>query len=276
MANTAPHRSPAESTGVSARAEQRPITDMRGVGAALAERLQKLGVTQVQDLLFVLPTRYEDRTQVVPVGALIPGTRVAVEGEVQLAEVTFRRRRQLLVRISDGSGFLTLRFFYFSSAQQNALTRGTRIRCFGEIRRGPLGLEIVHPEYRRVTESSAGFEDTLTPVYPGTEGITQGRIRALVNEALRELEREAVRDWVPPQVLEPLGLPALKDALDYVHNPPREAQLVELSAYRHPAQRRLAFEELLAHHLSLKLMKQTARTDPAWPLDDGDGLAARF
>jgi ATP-dependent DNA helicase RecG len=257
-------------------AEQRPITAMRGVGSMLAEKLQRLGVTQVQDLLFVLPLRYEDRTQVVPMGALLPGTRVAVEGEVQLTEVTFRRRRQLLCRISDGSGFLTLRFFYFSGAQQSALTRGTRLRCFGEIRRGPLGLEIVHPEYRRVGESAAALEETLTPIYPGTEGVAQGRMRALVNEALRELSRATVRDWVPPHVLEPLGLPALKDALEYVHNPPREAKLIELAAGRHPAQRRLAFEELLAHHLSLKLLKQTARTDPASPLEDREQLSPRF
>ena len=259
-----------------ASAEQRPITAMRGVGSTLAERLQRLGVTQVQDLLFVLPLRYEDRTQVVPIGALTPGTRVAVEGEVQLTEVTFRRRRQLLCRISDGSGFLTLRFFYFSGAQQNALARGTRLRCFGEIRRGPLGLEIVHPEYRRVIESASGFEETLTPIYPGTEGVAQGRMRALVNEALREVDRAAVNDWVPAEVLDPLELPALKDALDYVHNPPREARLVELAAGRHPAQRRLAFEELLAHHLSLKLLKRTARTEPASPLEDPDKLSRRF
>jgi len=249
---------------------------MRGVGSMLAERLQRLGVTQVQDLLFVLPLRYEDRTRVVPIGALLPGTRVAVEGEVQLTEVVFRRRRQLLCRISDGSGFLTLRFFYFSGAQQSGLARGTRIRCFGEIRRGPLGLEMVHPEYRRQSDSDAALEDTLTPVYPGTEGVAQGRMRALVNEALRELENSAVLDWIPPQILEPLGLPSLKDALCYVHNPPREAQLAELAAGRHPAQRRLAFEELLAHHLSLKLLRQSARTDPAWPLDDADNLARRF
>jgi ATP-dependent DNA helicase RecG len=258
-------------------AEQRPITAMRGVGAALAEKLQRLGVNQVQDLLFVLPLRYEDRTQVIPIGALVPGTRVAVEGEVQLAEIVFRRQRQLLCKISDGSGFLTLRFFHFSTAQRDALTRGTRLRCFGEIRRGPLGLEIVHPEYRRVAaDGSSGFEETLTPIYPGTEGLTQGRLRAFVNEALREVSRESVRDWVPAQVLDPLGLPALKDALDYVHNPPREAQLADMAAGLHPAQRRLAFEELLAHHLSLKLLKNSSRAEPAMPLEDPDKLAQRF
>jgi ATP-dependent DNA helicase RecG len=259
-----------------ARAEQRPITAMRGVGSMLAERLQRLGVTQVQDLLFVLPLRYEDRTRIVRLGDLRAGMRAAIEGEVQLTEVVYRRRRQMLCRISDGSGFLTLRFFYFSGSQQNALARGTRIRCFGEVRRGPLGLEIVHPEYRRQRDASDALEETLTPIYPGTEGVAQGRMRALVNEALRELETAAVRDWIPQNVLQPLGLPPLKDALEYVHNPPREAKLAEMAAGRHPTQRRLAFEELLAHHLSLKLLKRAARTEPSVPLKDGETLEKRF
>src|SRR3984957_12573548 len=230
---------------------------MRGVGSALAEKLQRLGVTQVQDLLFVLPLRYEDRTRVWQIGSLLPGMRAAVEGEIQLTEITYRKRRQLLCKISDGSGFLTLRFFYFSAAQQNGLARGTRIRVFGEIRRGPVGLEIVHPEYRRVREGEGtSDEETLTPIYPLTEGIPQGRMRALITEALRELDSSAVRDWIPPHVIESLGLPPLKDALTYMHRPPKEAEVAELSSGRHPAQRRLAFEELLAHHLSLKLLQR--------------------
>lgn len=260
-----------------ARGEQRPVTALRGVGSALAEKLSKLGVTQVQDLLFVLPLRYEDRTHVESIGALIPGSRVVVEGEIQLTEITFRRRRQLLCRISDGSGFLTLRFFYFSASQQNAMTRGTRIRCFGEVRRGPFGLEMVHPEYRRVTQSAPeSLEETLTPIYPLTEGVPQGRLRALVSEALRELDVAGVRDWIPAGVVESLGLPSLKDALEYVHRPPREAEVSVLASGRHPSQRRLSFEELLAHHLSLKLIKHEAQTEPASVLEDGEGLAARF
>jgi ATP-dependent DNA helicase RecG len=250
---------------------------MRGVGPALAERLQRLGVSQVQDLLFVLPLRYEDRTTVWPIGSLTPGIRAAVEGEIQLTEVAYRKRRQLLCRISDGSGFLTLRFFHFSAAQQNGLTRGLRIRCFGEIRRGPFGLEIVHPEYRRVTEQQPGVvEETLTPIYPLTEGVPQGRLRALVNQALQELESSAVRDWIPPELLAPLSLPSLKEALIQVHRPPREADVSQFDSGRHPAQRRLAFEELLAHHVSLKLLKRASKTDPAPVLEDPEGLATQF
>src|SRR5882757_9281669 len=262
----------------SARGEQRPVTAMRGVGAALAEKLLRIGVAQVQDLLFVLPLRYEDRTQVCQIGSLLPGMRSVVEGEIQLTEVTYRRRRQLLCRISDGSGFLTLRFFYFSAAQQNGLARGTRIRCFGEIRRGPFGLEIVHPEYRRVAaaEEPAPLEETLTPIYSTTEGLPQGRLRALIAQVLDDLDASAVRDWIPPQVIESLGLPSLREALAYVHRPPREAEIDVLAGGFHPAQRRLAFEELLAHQLSLRLIKQEAKTEPAAVLDDRENLAVRF
>ncbi len=256
--------------------EQRPVTALRGVGAALAARLAVLGVEQVQDLLFVLPTRYEDRTRVQPIGSLLPGSRVVVEGEVMLTEVVFRRRRQMLCRLADGSGFLTLRFFHFSKSQQDGLARGVRIRCFGEVRRGPLGLEIVHPEYRRIVDGPGVLEDRLTPVYPMTEGVTQGRLRLLIGLALRELDTAGVREWLPESILQPLGLPSLRTALEFVHRPPVDVALDELEAGCHPAQRRLAFEELLTHHVVMRRLRDSARTDSAIPLADDIGLSARF
>ncbi|MBV8876558.1 MAG: ATP-dependent DNA helicase RecG, partial [Gammaproteobacteria bacterium] len=252
------------------------MTALRGVGAALAERLSRLGVTRVADLLFLLPLRYEDRTQVTPIGALQPGTRAAVEGEIQLSEVAYRGRRQLLTRISDGSGMLTLRFFYFSTSQQHNLARGVRVRCFGEARRGPLGLEMVHPEYRRLGGESPALEQSLTPIYPLTEGVPQARLRALIAQALCSLEHTGPEDLLPPELELPAGMPALRPALEYLHAPPRGARLEELAAGRHPAQRRLAFEELLAHHLALKLRRRALRTDLAPPLIDEARLAERF
>ena len=144
-------------------------------------------VAAAADPLFLLPARYEDRTRITPIGALLHGMRAVVEGEVQLVDVVFRRRRAMLVRISDGSGFLNLRFFYFSRAQQEGLARGTRMRCVGEARRGPQGLEMVHPEYRRVGNHAEPLDDRLTPIYPLTEGQTQGRVRVMVNKALARL-----------------------------------------------------------------------------------------
>ena len=267
-----------------------PITALRGVGDALALRLRALGVETIQDLLFLLPLRYEDRTRVVPLGELRPGQRASVEGEVLLTEVAFRGRRQMLCKIADGSGFLMLRFFYFTAQQQTGLARGTRIRCFGEARRGPKGLEFVHPEYRRASASPASAshvdpnaaeiaEEHLTPIYPSTEGVTQGRLRLLVRLALEQTRSGEPEDFLPPALLadarggQPPGagvqLPSLHEALAYVHRPPTDAPVELLLAGRHPSQRRLAFEELLAHQLSLKLLRQRIQSDPGWSLKSG-------
>ncbi|MEQ1579112.1 MAG: ATP-dependent DNA helicase RecG [Steroidobacteraceae bacterium] len=257
--------------------ELRPVTALSGVGPALAEKLAKLGVFTVQDALFLLPLRYEDRTRVVAIGSLQAGDRAVVEGEVQLAEIVFRGRRQLICRIADGSGFLTLRFFHFSGAQQVALARGVRIRCFGEARRGPLGLEIVHPEYHRVEADAArGTEDALTPVYPATEGVAQARLRRLTTLALKELKGEGVCDWLPSGLLQGLDMPTLASALQYVHRPPPDASVELLAAGLHPAQRRLAFEELLAQQLSLRLLRKNIQSDPGWAMPAGRQLLDRF
>lgn len=258
--------------------ELRPVTALSGVGPALAQKLAKLDVFTVQDVLFLLPLRYEDRTRVVPIGSLRHGDRAVVEGEIQLTELVFRNRRQLLCRIADGSGFLTLRFFHFSGAQQAGLARGIRIRCFGEARRGPQGIEIVHPEYRRVAPEAAGeVEEALTPVYPATEGVAQGRLRRLTMLALKELEQAGIRDWLPASLLQGMNLPSLQEALQYVHRPPPDASLELLASGVHPAQRRLAFEELLAQHLSLRLMRQEIQRDPGWPMPgQAHGLVQRL
>ena len=255
----------------------KPVTVLRGVGDALALKLRALGVETTQDLVFLLPSRYEDRTHVVPLGELRPGARAAVEGDVLLTEVVFRGRRQMLCKIADGSGFLTLRFFYFTAQQQNGLTRGARIRCFGEVRRGPQGLEIVHPEYRRIDpQSRVPFEEQLTPIYPLTEGVTQGRLRMVVGMALDQWSAGDIEDWLPSAVLADSHMPSLRDALLYVHRPPADASVDLLLSGRHPAQRRLAFEELLAHQLSLKLLRQRIQSDPGWPLVSNSALKARL
>ena len=248
------------------------LTSLHGVGAALAGRLARLGVQQLVDLLFVLPLRYEDRTRVLPIGSLLPGMHPVIEGEILLAETVFRRRRQLLVRLSDGSGSITLRFFHFSGAQRESLTRGARLRCHGEVRRGPLGLEIVHPEYRRLGAMAEPLPQTLTPIYPSTEGLTQGRLRALVQRAFSVLERAPLPELLPAELLQPLRLPSLRAALEFMHQPPVGTRIDELLAGRHPAQRRLAFEELLAHQLSLLELRRATRRELATPLHDTSGL----
>ena len=258
------------------RALPQPQAASKAASGALAPKLARLGVEQPQDILFVLPARYEDRTRVLPIGALQPGMRAVVEGEVMLAQIVFRRRRSLLVRLADGAGALTLRFFYFSNAQREGFMRGTRLRCHGEVRRGPLGLEIVHPEYRRIDGLGEPLPRTMTPIYPATEGLTQGRLRALVDRALRTLENSGVAELLPESLLQRAGLPTLSASLLFMHRPPVGTQLSELAAGRHPAQRRLAFEELLAHQLSLMELRRHTRRDRAAALTDAADLQARL
>ena len=236
---------------------------MRGVGPAVAERLATLGVGRPLDLLFLLPQRYEDRTRLAPLGSLRAGQRVVVEGEIALADVTYRRRRSLLVRLTDNTGQLTLRFFHFSRAQQATLATGARVRCFGEVRPGPLGPEMVHPEYRIVaTGQTLPLDERLTAVYPTVEGLTQFRLRDLTSQALEKL-LPALTDELPLSTLQGLHLPGLVAALRYVHRPPVGADLQLLSTGMHPCQRRLALEELLAQHLSLRQIREQAREDAA-------------
>ncbi len=228
------------------------------------------------ELLFVLPLRYEDRTHVTPIGALQIGERAVVEGEVLLTQIVFRGRRQLVARLADGSGTLTLRFFHFSNAQREGLARGTRLRCHGEVRRGPMGPELVHPEYRRVAALGEPLPQTLTPIYPGSYGLTQGRWRMLVDRALRALHTDGVPELLPDSLLERLGLPRLADALELVHRPPLGTRLEQLALGRHPAQRRLAFEELLAHHLALSQLRRRVREERAIALADPAACEARL
>ncbi|WP_415903664.1 ATP-dependent DNA helicase RecG [Neptuniibacter sp. QD29_5] len=249
-----------------------PVTELKGVGAALEQKLHNLGIQNLQDLLFHLPLRYQDRTRIVPMGALRPGDECVVEGEVKLADISKGRRRSLLCRIQDGTGSLTLRFFHFSAAQKNNLKPGTRIRCFGEARTGANGLEIVHPEYKRVdNDDLVPVEDNLTPIYPTTEGLHQGRLRALTDQALNYLKEGGLQELVPDQLRQGWQFPSLNDAVAYLHRPPVDVDQHLLLDGMHPAQRRLAFEELLAHHLSLLKLRQKARQKGA-PELPGTGL----
>jgi ATP-dependent DNA helicase RecG len=236
-----------------------------------------MGIETVQDLLFHLPRRYEDRTRVVPIGELRAGDTAVVEADVDLAEVKYGRRRSLLVRVGDGTGSLMLRFFHFSGAQQRNLTRGSRLRVFGEVRKGPVMLEMVHPEYQRLTgEQSPPVEDRLTPVYPTTEGLHQLTWRNLSSQALDLLGPGRLPEWLPAELLASLGLPDLHAALRFAHRPPRRADLASLASGRHPALRRLAFEEMLAHHLSLRRVRQRARRLQAESLECRQSLLQQF
>ena len=256
-----------------------PVRYLRGVGPQMADKLARLGVHTLSDLLFHLPLRYEDRSKITRIGALRPGDRAVVEGLVEIAETVIRRRRMLLVRVSDGSGALTLRFFHFNLSQAEAFARGAHLRCYGEARLGAVGLEMVHPEYRLLKDAAEPPEEAaLTPFYPATEGVSQAKLRALAVQALRLLENDAalLPELLPEELLQHTHMPGLSEALRYVHRPPTDAPVVALMDGSHPAQQRLAFEELLAHHLSLRQLRAKADRSCSPVIFDDGVLAEKF
>jgi ATP-dependent DNA helicase RecG len=253
------------------------VDKLRGVGPQLAAKLHKLGLFTLQDLLFHLPLRYIDRTKITAIGGVQPLTEVVIEGEVRGSDVVFGRRRSLVCRVQDHSGLMTLRFFHFNQAQQQGLQPGTKVRCFGEVRRGKSGLEMYHPEYQLLNQAKPpALAETLTPIYPATEGVTQQRIRDLCGQTLKRLEQRGIEDWMPAALSNSSSNYSLVDALHLLHNPPPGTALNLLAEGEHPAQQRLASEELVAHHLSLLRLRQKIQHQAAPALLPNQAAAERF
>lgn len=254
------------------------IRYLKGVGPRLAERLQKIGINTAQDLLFHLPSHYQDRTRIFPLGRVRPGMQITVEGAIELTEVVYRKKRQLLCRLHDGTGFLTLRFFHFNKMQQKNLERGVRLRCFGEIRFGGSGYEMFHPEYCRIDpDNPLPIEKNLTPIYPTTEGLHQKTFRKIIPQALQLLQHDAsLQELLPRKILEQYNFPNLFEALWYIHNPPTNANIKSLEDKRHHYQQRLIFEELLAHHLSLRNLREKIRHHQAIALFISEKISNKF
>ncbi|AGB84696.1 ATP-dependent DNA helicase RecG [Serratia sp. FGI94] len=252
-----------------------PLTTLNGVGASQAAKLAKIGLDTIQDLLLHLPLRYEDRTRLYPINDLLPGIFATVEGEVLRSDISFGRRRMLTCQISDGTGILTMRFFNFNAAMKNSLATGRRVTAYGEIKRGNHGAEIIHPEYRLQGEhDDVELQASLTPVYPTTEGVRQATLRKLTDQALELLDTCAITELLPPELSG--GLMSLPQALHTLHRPPPDIQLADLELGKHPAQKRLIMEELLAHNLSMLAVRAGAQSYHAQPLLPDDALKKAF
>jgi len=258
---------------------QTPCTILRGVGPQLAARLQKLAIYSIQDLLFHLPSRYQDRTHITTINQLRPNDHVVVEGRVLSAEIRMGRRPTLLCKLTDDTGVISLRFFHFTKTQRDGLMRPElRVRCFGEVRWGVAGFEMIHPEYHFASpDMPTPTAESLTPIYPTTEGIQQNSFRKLTEQALQLLDcSRSLVEHLPDIILKQFSLSSLSSAVQYVHRPPPDASTVQLEAGLHPAQRRLAFEELLAHQLSLQQLRASLQSNKAPALLAATPLIEQF
>ena len=258
-----------------------PITTLHGIGPQLADKLSRLDIHSSHDLLWHLPLRYRDLTRVTPIGGLNLHSEALVEGIIRGCNVVFGRRRSLLCLIQDGTGLLSLRFYHFSKVQQQQMLAGMKIRAWGEVRRGGSGFEMYHPEYRLLQNGETlPLADRLTPVYPVTEGLQQPRLRKLVEQVLHNITKESENNTLPnllPEKMLPAQLNmALLDSLHYLHQPPVDANVIQLQAGEHPAQQRLAFEEMVAHHLSLLKLRQQQKREQGVSLEEHSDLQKNF
>ena len=237
---------------------------LKGVGPALEKKLAAIGITSIQDLLFHLPLRYEDRTRLTLAARARVGEYMQFEGEITSCELQFGKRRSLRCSLRDSSGSMTLRFFHFSAAQKESLAVGTQLRVYGEVKHGRAGFELFHPEYKPLSQVSQEPSDTLTPIYPTTEGLMQPRLRSIIGQAVDlVVGNEAIEDYLPREIVAKFNLASLTDAIRHIHRPPANALGGWDREAPNPGRDRLAFEELLTHRLSLRRLRDDAATQTA-------------
>ncbi|CCD06130.1 TPA: ATP-dependent DNA helicase RecG [Legionella pneumophila] len=232
---------------------------LTGVGPTIAAKLAKCGIFTIQDLLFHLPYKYQDRTRITPIQDLRSNEWCVIAGHVCKTEIKYGKRMMLNCYVEDKTGVVKLRFFHFNKQQIQALNNSTMIRAFGEVRGFNNQLEMIHPEYQLIDqESDFQVEETLTPIYPSTQGLTQTRLRQLVKIALEQSEHELHQlEWMSEKQLQENNFYDLGEAIKLLHNPPPDISLSNLEAGEHPALKRLIFDELLAQQLSMQFARQS-------------------
>ena len=237
---------------------------LKGVGPALEKKLAAIGITSIQDLLFHLPLRYEDRTRITLAARAQIGEYMQFEGEVTSCELQFGKRRSLRCSLRDSSGSMTLRFFHFSAAQKDSLAVGTQLRVYGEVKHGRAGFELFHPEYKPLSQASQEVSDTLTPIYPTTEGLMQPRLRSIIGQAVElVVGKDAIEDYLPAELVAKFNLASLTEAIKQIHRPAADAFGGWDRDAPNPGRDRLAFEELLTHRLSLRRLRDDAAAKAA-------------
>ncbi|UUM28558.1 ATP-dependent DNA helicase RecG [Acinetobacter colistiniresistens] len=223
------------------------VQQLQGVGAAAATLLEKLHIFSTDDLLFHLPRDYEDRSTIIPMNQLVVGRSYLLEGEVRSVDFPPGKKKSLAALLQDDFGKVTLRFYHIYKGLTDRIQMGQRLRIFGEVRVGARGLELYHPEIQVIQQHSALPKTQLTAIYPSTEGLTQPKLREYVRQALKH-HSDHLPELLPSQYSNGYEL---KQALHYIHEPPIDANMLQLNRGSHPAQQRLIFEELVAHQISL-------------------------
>ena len=243
------------------------VETLKGVGEKVAAKLALLSIFNLEDLIFHLPSKYQDRSRISPIGSLLHGQTAQVFGVIEAADIVFGKRRSLVCKISDSTGILDIRLFYFSMAQKKQFVRGQYIQCYGQVSHGGRNAAMIHPEIKFLKSiSTPTLSNGLQAVYPTTDGLQQRTFQSLIKQALTFLDSQSVKELLPAQILEKLKFPPLADALKLLHSPPLNISLQDIHTGKHPLVQRLAFEELMAQHIALKLSKEKHQSLDGFPI----------
>ena len=235
------------------------IKHIQGIGPTIEDKLFSMGIETVYDILFHLPIRYQDRSKVQPIGSIKKDHFVVIEGEIRVSDIIFNKRRNLLCKIQDKTGTITLRFFNFNKTQKNSFRPGIYIRCFGKTSISRGGLEMIHPEYEFINKDSL-YKDSeyLTAIYSTTEGLSQKRWRKFISSAFELIKQDEIPELLTKEHLSKIKNNVTTDiykTLKLLHYPPVNTDCLKIIEGNHPYQRRLAFEELISHRLSFRILK---------------------
>ena len=253
------------------------IDALKGVGPALKIKLNNRGVNTIEDILFLLPNRYEDRTILYDIQNAPINEHVLITGKIIESKILFYGRRSLFVKIQDDSATLNLRFFYFSRAQLQQFKKNTHIICFGLLKSNGKKSEMFHPEYRFIESSNAfKLDDKLTPIYPSIDGIQTGRLRNLVGQAIEIMRKSEPNEYLPENILKEIKMPSLREALINLHQPPANLKHADISHAIKHYKERLSFEELLANYISLRRLRLLAANTAADSLQLGKDKVNQF
>ncbi|MCW8875782.1 MAG: ATP-dependent DNA helicase RecG [Kangiellaceae bacterium] len=253
------------------------VETLKGVGPKVAEKLANLSITSVEDLLFHLPSKYQDRSRIHPIASLRPGEYAQVCGMVEAADIVFGKRRSLICKISDGSGILDIRLFYFSMAQKKQFIRGQYVQCYGQVSFIGKNFSMIHPEIKHLKDNpEPRLENGLKAIYPVTDGLQQRTISSLIQQSLSLLKRSNPTELIPQEWLGKLEFPPLADALRMLHRPPLDISLESLQKGEHPLIRRLAFEELVAQHIAFENIKIKNKKNNAISISGNSALQQKL
>ena len=249
------------------------LLDLKGIGEKALIKLNRIGVKSVEDLLFHLPIRYQDKTKITKISSLAEGKKYLIEGIVEKANVIFYKKRMFVVRVSDDTGFMQLRFFYFNKSQMANFSEGRSIRCFGELRFSNKIKEMIHPECQFFSQDNIPeLEDSLTPIYPITDGLHQYSIRNFIKQSLALLKSNKISfpEILPKKILDKYNLVDINSALLSIHKPDKNIIYDDLVGSKNINKRRLVFEELLAHQLIFKRIRSYNQTLLSFQLNNDD------